>query len=76
MFIYRAVRINQNKTRSLRHASVMFGLVNRHGIDSFLLARNAGTSAEMIDRLHARPLSAAMRLDMLHSTKRTPVAQR
>lgn len=64
---------NQNKPRSLyslRHTSIMLRLVNGDGIDSLVLARNARTSVEMIDRFYARPLTGEMKVDMLHSRKK------
>ena len=64
---------NQSKSRSLyslRHTSIMLRLVNGDGIDSLVLARNARTSVEMIDRFYARPLTGEMKVDMLHSRKK------
>ena len=64
---------NQGKSRSLyslRHTSIMLRLVNGDGIDSLVLARNARTSVEMIDRFYARPLTGEMKVDMLHSRKK------
>lgn len=39
-------------------------------IDSLVLARNARTSVEMIDRFYARPLIGEMKVYMLHSRKK------
>ncbi|USQ95888.1 tyrosine-type recombinase/integrase [Caulobacter sp. RL271] len=52
---------------SLRHTAIMFRLLNADGLDLLTLARAARTSVEMIDRFYARPLTAEMNRDRLHS---------
>lgn len=55
---------------SLRHTSIMFRLLNADNLDTLTLARNARTSVEMIDRFYAKPLTAEMKVDILHSQRR------
>jgi hypothetical protein len=55
---------------SLRHSSIMYRLLYGAGINTLVLARNARTSVEMIDRFYARPLSGEMNIDMLQSKRR------
>jgi hypothetical protein len=52
---------------SLRHTSIMFRLLNAKNLDTLTLARNARTSVDMIDRFYAKPLTAEMKVDILHS---------
>lgn len=52
---------------SLRHTCIMFRLINGEGIDSITLARNARTSAEMIDRFYAKHLTGEMNIAQLQS---------
>lgn len=49
---------------SLRHTSLMFRVLA--DVDLFLLARNAGTSIDQIERFYCSHFSADMRLDELH----------
>jgi len=55
---------------SLRHTSIMYRLIFGESINTLVLARNARTSPEMIDRFYARPLSGEMNVDMLQSRRR------
>ncbi len=55
---------------SLRHTSIMLRLLNAKNLDTLTLARNARTSVEMIDRFYAKPLTAEMNVDLLHSVRR------
>lgn len=52
---------------SLRHTCIMFRLINGEGIDPITLARSARTSVEMIDRFHAKHLTAEMNIAQLQS---------
>ena len=61
---------------SLRHSSIMYRLLYGDGINTLVLARNARTSVEMIDRFYARPLSGEMNIDMLQSKRRRRGGQR
>lgn len=57
---------------SLRHTSLMFRLLQGDNVDPLMLARNAGTSMEQLERFylsHARP---AMKVANLHSMKPRP----
>jgi hypothetical protein len=49
---------------SLRHTSLMFRVLA--DVDLFLLARNAGTSIDQLERFYCSHFSADMRLDELH----------
>lgn len=55
---------------SLRHTSIMLRLLNAKDLNTLTLARNARTSVEMIDRFYAKPLTAEMNVDALHSVRR------
>ena len=55
---------------SLKHSSIMFRLLYGAGINTLILARNARTSVEMIDRFYAKPLSGEMNIGMLQSRRR------
>jgi len=55
---------------SLRHTSIMYRLLYGGTINTLVLARNARTSPEMIDRFYARPLSGAMNIDQLLARRR------
>ena len=66
-------RVVNGEIRSLysfRHSSIMYRLLYGDGINTLVLARNARTSVEMIDRFYAKPLSGEMNIDMLHSKRR------
>jgi hypothetical protein len=54
---------------SLRHSAITFRLLYGKNIDLLTLARNARTSAEMIDKFYASELTAEMNVDMLHSRR-------
>jgi hypothetical protein len=54
---------------SLRHSAITFRLPYGKNIDLLTLARNARTSAEMIDKFYASELTAEMNVDMLHSRR-------
>jgi len=55
---------------SLRHTCIMFRLINGDGINSLVLARNARTSVEMIDRFYGKHLTAVMNVEELQRLKR------
>jgi hypothetical protein len=55
---------------SLRHTAIMYRLLFGDGINTLLLARNARTSVEMIDRFYAKPLSGEMNIEALQSRRR------
>jgi hypothetical protein len=55
---------------SLRHTCIMYRLLYGEGVNTLVLARNARTSVEMIDRFYAKPLSGEMNIDMLQSRRR------
>lgn len=55
---------------SLRHTCIMYRLLFGDGINTLLLARNARTSPEMIDRFYAKPLSGEMNIAELQSRRR------
>lgn len=55
---------------SLRHSAIMFRLLNAKDLDTLTLARNCRTSVEMIDRFYAKPLTAEMNREKLHSFRR------
>jgi len=55
---------------SLRHTAIMYRLIFGDGINTLMLARNARTSVEMIDRFYAKPLTGEMNVGMLQSKRR------
>jgi hypothetical protein len=55
---------------SLRHTAIMYRLIFGDGINTLMLARNARTSVEMIDRFYAKPLTGEMNVAMLQSKRR------
>ncbi len=55
---------------SLRHTAIMYRLLFGDGINTLLLARNARTSVEMIDRFYAKPLSGEMNIEALQARRR------
>jgi hypothetical protein len=56
---------------SLRHTAIMYRLLFGNGINTMMLARNARTSVEMIDRFYAKPLMGEMNVGMLQSRRST-----
>jgi hypothetical protein len=54
---------------SLRHTAIMYRLIFGVGINTLMLARNARTSVEMIDRFYAKPLTGEMNVAMLQSRR-------
>ena len=54
---------------SLRHTCIMYRLMYGEGVNTLVLARNARTSVEMIDRFYAKPLSGEMNIGMLQSKR-------
>lgn len=66
-------RVVSSEIRSLysfRHSSIMYRLLYGAGIKTLVLARNARTRVEMIERCYAKPLSVEMNIDMLQSKHR------
>lgn len=55
---------------SLRHTCIMFRLMYGEGMDIVTLARNARTSAEMIDRFYASRLKGEDNIAMLQSRRK------
>ena len=49
----------------------MFRLVYGQGIDMLILARNARTSVQMIERFYASQLSGERNVEMLQSRRRS-----
>lgn len=55
---------------SLRHTSIMHRLLYGDNINTLLIARNARTSVEMVDRFYAKPLTGEMNIEALQSRRR------
>lgn len=55
---------------SLRHTSIMHRLLYGDNINTLLIARNARTSVEMVDRFYAKPLTGEMNIEALQSKRR------
>ena len=49
---------------SLRHTALMFGI--KKGVDHFMLAKNAGTSVDQLERFYCSHFTADMNLEELH----------
>lgn len=58
---------------SLRHTALMDRLINGQGVDIFMLARNAGTSVNQLERFYLSHADPAMKVENLHSSKPKPV---
>lgn len=54
---------------SLRHSSLMFRLLKGDNVDLLALAKNAGTSIQMLERFYLSHLGPAMKLANLQSFK-------
>lgn len=52
---------------SLRHSALMFRVL--HGVDLHLLATNAGTSIDQLERFYCSHFQADMKIDELHKMK-------
>lgn len=61
---------------SLRHTAIMFRLTLGESIDILTLARNARTSAAMLDRFYARPLQAEMNVGKIQSMRERKVTDK
>jgi len=59
---------------SLRHSALMFRLLNGDNVDLLALAKNAGTSIQMLERFYLSHLGPAMKLANLQSFKARPSA--
>ena len=57
---------------SLRHTSLMFRLINGQNVDLLMLARNAGTSVDQLERFYLSHADPAMKVANLHSMKSQP----
>lgn len=61
---------NKRSIYSLRHTCIMFRLMYGEKMDYVTLARNARTSAEMIDRFYASQLESEQNIDLIQSRRR------
>jgi len=61
---------NRRSIYSLRHTGIMFRLMYGEKMDYVTLARNARTSAEMIDRFYASQLESEQNIDLIQSRRR------
>lgn len=66
----RDVKGNKRTIYSLRHTGIMFRLMYGEKMDYVTLARNARTSAEMIDRFYASQLESEQNIDLIQSRRR------
>jgi hypothetical protein len=67
----RDVKGNKRSIYSLRHTGIMFRLMYGEKMDYVTLARNARTSAEMIDRFYASQLESEQNIDLIQSRRRS-----
>lgn len=61
---------NKRVAYSLRHSALMFRLLKGDNVDLLALAKNAGTSIQMLERFYLSHLGPAMKLANLQSFKR------
>lgn len=54
---------------SLRHTALMFRLLNGDHVDLLMLARNAGTSVDQLERFYLSHADPAMKVENLHSSR-------
>jgi hypothetical protein len=54
---------------SLRHTSLMYRILYGDNVDHLVLAKNAGTSIDQLERFYLSHLTAGMKLENLHSFK-------
>jgi integrase len=54
---------------SLRHSAIMFRILEGDHVDHLVLAKNAGTSIDQIERFYASHLQVSMKLANLQSNK-------
>ena len=71
--LYYSVTGEERPIYSLRHTAIMYRLIFGDGINTLMLARNARTSVEMIDRFYAKPLTGEMNVSMLHSRRKREI---
>ncbi|MCL6684082.1 tyrosine-type recombinase/integrase [Sphingomonas alba] len=66
---------NKRTLYSLRHTALMNRLIHGQNIDIFMLAKNAGTSVDQLERFYLSHADPAMKVANLHSSKPQPVFQ-
>jgi len=64
---------NKRTIYSLRHTALMLRLLNGDNVDLLMLARNAGTSVDQLERFYLSHADPAMKVENLHSYKLTAV---
>jgi len=57
---------------SLRHTALMFRLLYGQNVDLLMLARNAGTGVDQLERFYLSHADPAMKVENLHSMKPIP----
>lgn len=65
---------NKRTIYSLRHTALMFRLLHGQNVDLLMLARNAGTSVDQLERFYLSHADPAMKVENLHSMKQRPQA--
>lgn len=63
---------NKRTIYSLRHTSLMFRLLYGENVNLLMLARNAGTSVDQLERFYLSHADPAMKVENLHSLKPVP----
>ena len=63
---------NKRTIYSLRHTALMFRLLQGQNVDLLMLARNAGTSVDQLERFYLSHADPAMKVENLHSMKPQP----
>ncbi|WP_395622162.1 hypothetical protein [Sphingomonas daechungensis] len=63
---------NKRTIYSLRHTALMMRLLHGKDVDLLMLARNAGTSVDQLERFYLSHADPAMKVENLHSYKLKP----
>ena len=72
----RRMRHERARTVSfIRHTALMSRLIDGENVDLLMLARNAGTSVDQLERFYLSHADPAMKVGNLHSLKPQPVVE-
>ena len=66
---------NKRTIYSIRHTALMSRLIDGENVDLLMLARNAGTSVDQLERFYLSHADPAMKVGNLHSLKPQPVVE-
>ena len=66
---------NKRTIYSIRHTALMSRLIDGENVDLLMLARNAGTSIDQLERFYLSHADPAMKVGNLHSLRPQPVVE-